>query len=172
MDRVASFSEVTLSGDIWSDRLHLPSEYAARGRAHPRMTSLSYGVELGFHYMGGSGESVQVPLSVLDNGGYLDAVDFPGFEGKVAAATPNSTQEIELTLTVQTGSLSTGESTLVLSGTLSTDANGNSQFRGMITGEPEPYDFSEGGFQNWVGRHLPGAPFWVYYVGSRAAGYR
>jgi RHS repeat-associated protein len=172
LDRVTSSSEPNMSGDLWGDLVHLPREDAALGRSVPGRTQLSRGEELVFHYMGGSGDPVEVPLSVLDNGGYTDAVNFPKFEAAVAAATPDSVQDLQLTLSVQTGSMNTGESELLLTGTLWTDANGDSKFRGIITGVPEPYDFDRPGWQNDIGRMLPGSQFMIYYVGRRNAGYR
>jgi hypothetical protein len=112
----------------------------------------------------------EVPFRSLDVG--IQPEEFPGFFNAASELLPGSATALRRERLVDTGSLRTGTSTLVLEGTLSKDLGGNVTFVGAVSGKPELYNFDKPGLANAVGRHLvPGRPFLLRYVGRREVGF-
>ena len=113
----------------------------------------------------GTPDVAEVPFSELDTG--IQPEEFEGFSEAAGGLAPGSSTPLRREQLVETGSLRTGTSTLILEGTLSKDPAGSLTFSGAVSGKPEPFNFDKPGFANAVGRRLPGRPFNLRFVGSR-----
>jgi hypothetical protein len=130
------------------------------------------------HYIRGAFDAsrpdiVQVPFSTMDTGVQPGEIPLFNFyaEEMIQPGTSQMINPTQVYIQVETGSYSSGRSTIGLTGTLSKDLSGNVSFEGYVSGVSEPYNFNRPGWQNAVGRATPGREFLIEWVGHRKVTY-